>query len=128
MVDRYRMYLVDSNTTLEHTSTPVTFICSDGKVTGDLSILKKYSKTLCEIIQMDCKSCGQSVSLPDVTILTVRQTQELLSAGQTMVGSMEERNMVMELQVALGCSGKSKIEPVLTTGQCRYCFKYNYFL
>ena len=121
---RYKLYLEDFNNTVKDVPTALTFMCKDNVFYGDFSVLRKYSPTLCEMVQVDCETCGQCIFLPDFTVLTVSKLYELLSNGETIVGSREEQYKVTTLQRVLGCSGVTKMEPELSHGQCGHCLRY----
>ena len=104
---RYRLYLEDFNNAVKDVSTALPFMCKDNTYFGDYSVLKKYFQTLSEIVQVACETCGQCIILPDFTVLTVSKLYEVLSKGETIVGSREE------IQRVLGYSGVIMMEPQL---------------
>ena len=120
---RYRMYLLNTNSTSEDTSTCITFVCSDGIVRGDISWLENNSAKVCEVLERSCDRCGEYVFLPDFSTVTVQHTEELLRTGQTVVGSLVDRQQVLHLLVALGCSVITRIEALLDARQCCHCHK-----
>ena len=121
---RYRLHLEDSNNVVKDMSTALPFMCKDNTYFGDYSVLKKYSQTLSEIVQVACETCGQCIFLPDFTVHTVSKLYELLSNGETIVGSRKEMYLVTTLQRVLGCTGVIMIEPQLSNEQCGHCLRY----
>ena len=87
-------------------------------------MLKKYFKTISEMVQVACETCGQCIFLPDFTVHTVSKLYELLSNGETIVGSRKEMYLVTTLQRVLGCTGVIMIEPQLSNEQCGHCLRY----
>ena len=121
---RYRLYLKDFNTEVNNVSTALTFICKDNTFFGDFSVLTRYSQALSEMVQVACKTCGQCIFLPDFTVYTVSKLCELLSNGETIVGSRKEMYLVTTLQRVLGCTGVIIMEPQLSNEQCGHCLRY----
>ena len=118
------MYLEDFNNAVKDVSTALTFMCKDNTFFGDFSVLTTYSQTLSEMVQVACETCGQCIILPDFTVLTVSKLYELLSNGETIVGSRKEMYLVTTLQRVLGCTGVIIMEPQLSNEQCEHCLRY----
>ena len=121
---RYRLYLEDFNNAVKDVSTAITFLCKDKTFFGDFSGLTKYSQTLSEIVQVACETCGQCIFLPDFTVHTVSKLYELLSNGETIVGSRKEMYLVTTLQRVLGGKGVIMMEPQFSNEQCGHCLRY----
>ena len=125
---RFRMYLLNTTSISENTSKCITFVCSDGIVRGDISWLERNKAKVCGVLERSCDRCGEYVFLPGFSTVTVKHTEELLRTGHTVVGSLMERQQVLHLLVALGCSVISRMEALLDASQCCHCHKYNYTL
>ena len=126
----YRMSLLEEPPTMDLSIVPVSLHCKDGQITGDMTILAHYSKMMCEVSNSQCKFCENIVHLPDISMVTVTHLLELLSTSVTDLQEEDGRKRVIQLQVALGCTGitdlrKIKHDPV--PGQCPNCLMYIIF-
>ena len=126
-----RMYLIDKPLVPEP-SHEICFYCKDGGFFDDFSIFTAYSLHLQELLIQSCtcttcKDCAPVLHLPDFSTLTVAHLKALLTDGETLVEGWAERRRVLQLKVALRCSGISRrevLKPALASGQCASCLRY----
>ena len=126
----YRMYLAHKPLVVE--PRPHLFIfCENGGFYGDLGIFYFNSRflrqLLCDTCSCStCKDCAAALYLPDFSTGTMVHLFQLLTDGETLVEGLEGKDKVLQLQVALGCSGVSRVEevkPDLLPGQCPRCLR-----
>ena len=120
-----RTYLVHEPLT-SGTAPPITIQCDDGALNGDFSIFSSYSRVFRELLTSGTTDCNQCkvIHLPGFSLTTVAHLVQLLTSGETYVTAEEKKRMV-NLKLALSCSGVSRQDSVkVDTNQCKHCFRY----
>ena len=102
------MFLLDVPHEVETSNTPLTLVCNDGILVGDITILSKYSSLLNNLVEplfYNCSSNKNSIHLPDFTITSTASLIQLLTTGEPVVQTQKEGANIICLQRTLGCTG-----------------------
>ena len=120
-----RMYLVHKPF-ISDPAPPINIQFDDGALHGDFSIISSYSRVFRELLTVATTGCNDCkvIHLPGFSVTTMAHLLQLLTSGETSV-TTAEKERVVDLKVALSCSGVSKQEPVqMESGQCKHCLRY----
>ena len=123
------MDIVGSSPAIGETNCPVTIGCLDGKMVGNFGVFLQFCKIFEMVVKpqfVECQVCPKILLIPDFTMASVSHLVELLTRGETLLHSKEERKEIVKLQIALGCSVITQLKPEAApgNGQCPYCSRY----